>query len=110
MGEEPIGNYVQSQPSAPSTPSTIMVGTLPSPSIRLRRPLDLRVEKENEFITVWNEELEELGYGPNLAAAVEDFQQTLLELYRTLQAEQGNLGPEMQALWRRLSEYIEERL
>jgi hypothetical protein len=90
-------------------PAEYVVNTLDHPSLGLCQPLRLRVEQENEFVTVWNEDLEELGYGTDLLAAVADFQDTVTELYCTLRDEQAQLGPAMARLWRQIQLLVEER-
>lgn len=92
-----------------ATPSTLLLGMLPHPQLRLRVPLELEVERADDTITVWNEKLQELGYGTYLTAAVEDFQQAVTELYLTLSSEQDRLGPAMAELWQQLQDYIEYR-
>ncbi len=93
----------------PATPTDVLLGTLPDPEIRLQAPIHLEVQQEDDNVAVWSEELEEFGYGPHLTAAIEDFQQTVIELYHTLAAEQGHLGPGMVDLWARLQLFIERR-
>ncbi len=92
-----------------ATPGTLVLGSLRHPQLRLRSSLPLRVEREHDFVTVWNDALEELGYGPYLTVAVEDFQKTVVELYFSLRSDQSRLGPEMARLWQKLQERIEER-
>jgi hypothetical protein len=93
----------------PATPSEVLIGTLPHPNLRLRAPLRVEVQREDDAIGVWSPDLEEFGYGPHLTAAIEDFQQTLVELYLTLEEDRPNLGPAMIAQWERLEQAIEQR-
>ena len=90
-------------------PDRFLLGNLRHPQLRLRAPLHLRVEREHEHITVWSDDLEEIGYGSYLTQAVEDFQQTVAELYLALKADENRLGPGMRDLWQRLQEIIQER-
>ncbi len=92
-----------------ATPPEILLGSIPSPDLRLRAPIRLEAQREGDSVTVWSEELEEFGYGPHLTAAIEDFQQTVIELYHTLATEQGRLGPGMIDLWARLQLFFERR-
>jgi hypothetical protein len=69
----------------------------------------LRVERENEHVTVWSDDLEEIGYGPTLGAALDDFQQTVVELHESLHAVQERLGPDMTRLWRVMQRHLGER-
>ena len=93
----------------PSTPPVIVLGAIPSPDLRLRKPIRLEVQREEGEVGVWSEDLEEFGYGSYLTAAIEDFQQTIIELYHTLEDEQDRLGPGMVELWNRLQLFLEHR-
>jgi hypothetical protein len=104
------GAAAQAPGSPPAgLPSEFVVGTLRHPFLRLRRPVRLAVAQDGEFVTVLLEEIDEFGYGPHLTAAVEDWQQTIVELYLTLQAERERLGPAMVELWERLQTFVEAR-
>jgi hypothetical protein len=92
-----------------SQPAELYIGSLPDPRLRLRIPLRVTVEEEDGVVSVWNSELEEVGYGSNRGAAVQDFQQTLVELYRTLENDQDRLGPEMERVWGLLQQLLDER-
>lgn len=94
---------------ATATPSILTLGSLHHPRLRLRAPLTLRIERENEHVTAWNHDLEEIGYGSTLVGAVEDFQRTVIELYESLQAEQERLGSDMARLWRKVQQHVDER-
>jgi hypothetical protein len=89
-----------------ATPAELAIHSLGDPCLRLRAPLQVTVEQEGEFVTVWHPELEEIGYGPDLASAVADFQETVVELYSTLCAERDRLGPEMERLWAYLQQHV----
>jgi len=97
------------EPAPVVTPPLLLLSSLPHPQMRLRVPLRLRVEREGDLVSVWNEEVEELGYGPHLTAAVEDFQQTVVELYTSLRQDRERLGPALQVLWNRLEHLVEWR-
>ncbi len=92
-----------------ATPPEIYLGALPGPELRLRTPLRLEVQREDDSVVVWSADLDEFGYGPHLTAAIEDFQQTIIELYHTLEGEQDRLGPGMVELWGVLQQTIERR-
>lgn len=66
-------------------------------------------DEESGLVFVWHPELGQIGYGEHLADAVRDFQQTVVELYDTLQADRDHLGPHTEHLWSLLQEYVEER-
>lgn len=92
-----------------ATPSRLILGNLNHPTLRLRHPLELLIEREDQWIVAAYPELDEFGYGAHLTEAVEDFRQSLIELYLTLKAEQDQLGPDLQKVWQRLHDLIEER-
>ena len=90
----------------PATPAEILLGSLNHPALRLRKPIPLKIDREDEHVVAAWQEFDEFGYGAHLTVALEDFRQTLVELYLSLEADQKNLGPELQALWRSLQEWI----
>lgn len=94
---------------AEATPAALTLASLHHPRLRLQVPLDLRIEREHEHVTVWSDDLEEIGYGPTLGAAIEDFQRTIVELHESLHASQERLGPDMARLWRMLQQHVSER-
>ncbi len=98
-----IGDHIS------ATPVSILLGSLPDPVLFLREPITLDVEKEDGSFAVSSSEIDEFGVGEYLMDAVEDFQQSLVELYLTLRENQNSLGPAMMALWARLVELIGER-
>ncbi len=106
---EPGRLQVVGGPVPSATPDRLLLGGLRHPRLRLYRPVSLTVEREDEHVTVWSDLLEEIGYGPHLTAAVEDFQETVSELYFSLKAEQERLGPEMRRLWEMLQGMVDER-
>jgi len=91
-----------------SEPSSVSVATLPHPRLRLLSPLQVRVERADNMVIVWNESLEQLGYGPSLSDAVEDFQMTVIEEYESLQNTKHR-GPGPESEWRQLSNMVQVR-
>lgn len=89
-----------------ATPAEILLGSLNHPALRLRKPIPLKIDREDEHVVAAWQEFDEFGYGAHLTVALEDFRQTLVELYLSLEADQKNLGPELQALWHSLQEWI----
>ncbi len=92
-----------------ATSDEILLRTLARPHLLLVRPIRLVIERENERVTAWSPELEEIGYGPDLGGALEDFQLTLAELYDTLSSEKDRLGPEMVNLWKMVQTMVKVR-
>jgi hypothetical protein len=87
-------------------PGVLSIATLPHSQLRLRRPLPVDVLAEGENVGVWSEELEELGTGPHLSAAIDDFQRSVVELYLSLETDQDRIGGEIAALWQRLQQVV----
>ena len=96
-------------PAPSATPLELQLGTLAHSRLQVRRPFMLKVGRENEHVTVWNADIEEIGYGPDLSAAIGDFQQAVIELYMSLCSDQDRLGPDMTRLWKALQGFVVER-
>ena len=92
-----------------ATPPEVLVGTLPHPYLRLRGPIRVEVQRDGDAVGVWSPDLQELGVGPHLSAAVEDFQRSVVELYLALEADQQRLGPDLAGVWRRLQDLVVAR-
>lgn len=110
-GEAPrqVGSFEAITAGRSATPDSLQLGSLAHPHLRLRRPLPLTVTHDGPLIIASCQALEEFGYGPHLSAAVEDFRQTVAELYDTLKADRDRLGPDLSGLWQQLQALIEER-
>lgn len=90
-------------------PATFVVGTLRHPALRLRQPVTLAVKPYRVGVVVSTEQPWIGGYGPYLTSAVEDWQQTLTELYLTLRQEQNRLGPALETEWTQVQVLVEAR-
>ena len=77
-------------------------------SLRMREPLTLQMEQEGEFYIARCDELNELGYGMDPIAAVQDIRNTIAELYWKLKEDQERLGSDLASTWQRLSELVYE--
>jgi CheY-like chemotaxis protein len=75
----------------------------------LRQPIPLSVTRHGQGVSVWSQDLEEVGFGTSETDAVEDIQKTIVELYDSLQTDEHVLGPAMQDLWHRLQRIVEFR-
>ena len=50
-----------------------------------------------------------MGYGTHLSAALVDLQDTIAELFVTLQEDEANLAGELPPVWASMQQVIEER-
>lgn len=82
----------------PTLPSTMLLGALRDPRLRLIAPLIITFECENDDIVAYCEELEEFGFGKHLTEAIEDLQAAIVEVYFALKEEKDKLGPDLSAL------------
>jgi hypothetical protein len=92
----------------PTLPSTMLLGALRDPRLRLITPLTITFEREDSDIVAYCEELEEFGYGTHLTEAIEDLQAAIAELYFTLKEENDRLGSELARIWDNLQQKIKE--
>jgi len=79
-------------------PETMLLGALRDPRLRLLAPLTISLERENDYIVAYCEELEEFGFGTHLTEAIEDLQVAIAEVYLTLKEEKDRLGSDLSAL------------
>jgi len=87
----------------------ICLGVLRDPEYRLRKPIPLSVSvEESEVVLAWSE-IDEFGRGETTSAALDDFGETLRELYSKLHAPEVRLGADLQRVKQVLDEYIEPR-
>ena len=93
---------------AGARPTSIMFGVLNDPEYRLRIPIPLEVETEQEHVIVNWAETEEFGVGENLSDAISDFARSLRSLHRSL-AQAKCLGPDLLRVRNKLNEYLEVR-
>ena len=84
------------------------IHSLLDPRLKLKRPIAIALERENEFYIASCNEFEEFGYGYDPTQAIDDLRQTLAELYWTLKEDQDRLSPHLARLWNRLQRVIEE--
>jgi hypothetical protein len=96
-----IGPQLRVQrPTDASFDGSFWLGSLQSPTLRLRRAIKLLVSSSDDQIVLeWPEANSLFGYGTSLSAAVIDFRMALAELYSSLTAENIEaLGPAMRAV------------
>lgn len=74
-------------------PSSILLGTLDRPTVRVTQAIPLKVTREDGTIAVAWEDLNEFGYAENLSDAIRDFQRNVAELFIELETDCDRLGP-----------------
>jgi hypothetical protein len=93
-------------------PDNLVIQTLIDDRIRLHDPLTLKIEKEGSFFVAKPIEVLQtsFGYGDDPFSAVDDFRETLSELYFTLIQEQQEreLEPELARELQELNAIIDE--
>jgi len=91
-----------------AVPLRVVIQSLLDRRLSMVEPLTVLIEQEGEFYIAQCEELEEFGYGYDPIDAVDDFRQTVAELYWTLKEEQERLSPGLHRIWERLTQIIRE--
>ena len=87
----------------------MLLGALRHPRLRLHAPLPITLSRENEFILAEHAPWGVMGYGTHLSAALVDLQDTIAELFVTLQEDEANLAGELPPVWASMQQVIEER-
>jgi len=90
----------------PAIPAAVVIGSLFDDRLQLLAPITLELEREGDFYIAKCDEFEEFGYGDDPFQAVDDFRQTLGELYWTLKEEQSRLAPGLASVWQRLDQVV----
>ncbi len=87
----------------PQSPGRFMLERLRDERLRVAEPIEIVRTTEDGKCVVEAPELNEFGFGDNLSEAIADLQAAIAELYFTLDAEQGRLGPDLAAVRATLS-------
>ena len=88
-------------------PKTFALGSLRDGRLRVSAPIEVtQMVVEGGKYVVEAPELNEFGFGNNLSEAIQDLQAAIAELYHTLEAEQGRLGPDLVAVWGVISQKV----
>jgi hypothetical protein len=106
---QPVGQADRIQLKPARLPSVTYLGQLRDPVLRLRAPLPLETKRRRGVVTVTYAPLMLWGEGQSLADAMEDFGQTLVELYLGLHAAQGRLGAGLAPLWEHAQQIVAPR-
>ena len=108
---EPVSEFQLIIGNLPSArPERIRLGVLKDPRYRLRKAIPLEVSlEESEVVLTWSE-VDEFGHGETTGAALDDFGETLRELYAKLHTPEVQLGADLQKVRRVLDDYTEPRM
>jgi hypothetical protein len=87
----------------------ISFGALQDPSLRLLKPIPLEVSVEGTDVILTWAEVDEFGCGDNTSAAIDDFAQSIRELYHHLHSEGVQLGSDLLRVRGILDQYIVRR-
>ncbi len=93
----------------PELPHSLLLGTLNDRRLKALRPLRIDFTKECDRVVAHATELDEFGFGDNLAEARSDLQRAIVELYFSLEHHQDRLGADLQRVWNILKGKIESR-
>jgi hypothetical protein len=87
---------------------SVHIGSLLDTRLRMSQPVTLVIEKDKDFFVAWHEELQEFGYGTDPISAVQDFRNTMAQLYWQLKEDQHRLGADLFEAWKMLSTLVYE--
>lgn len=90
-------------------PALVYLASLRRRDLRVRAPFAVAIRTEGQSVIADASEVEELGYGSNVSAALLDLQATLVELFETLEREEPRLGPDLRETWSVLQQKVERR-
>jgi len=76
--------------------------------LRLVAPLYITIEEQDGTVVATNVDLDAFGYGDTEAEALQDLREVIVETYFDLKANQTNLGPHLQTIWRYLNRIVLE--
>jgi hypothetical protein len=94
-------------PLSPLNP--VLFGATLDARLRLRKPFRVQIEKSEQGVAAYADEIGEFGYGVSIGDALHDLGKTIAELYFSLNADKDRLSADLEALRSRLDEYIEVR-
>jgi hypothetical protein len=93
----------------PDAERHIAFGLIRDPRLRIRKPIPIDISVEGDTTVATWTEAEEFGYGANRAEAIEDFGQTITQLFITLTREESLLADDLRSVLEMLREYLEFR-
>ena len=90
------------------TIGSVQIGSLLDSRLRMSQPVTLVIEKDEDFFVAWHEELQEFGYGADPISAVQDFRNSMAQLYWQLKEDHHRLGANLFDTWEKLSTLVYE--
>ncbi len=87
-------------------PEHCKLGRLRDGRLRVVEAIEVKLMREGDKYVVESPELNEFGFGDNPFEAFEDLQETIAELFLTLEEEQERLGPDLSSVWVVLSRKV----
>jgi len=99
--------YRSLEPPAPAD-RLLFGGSIQGP-LRVIRPIDVTVRREDDLIVVNSDALSEFGSGRTLGDAMLDFGKSIAELYVGLERDRDRLGSDLAKLRALLHEHIAHR-
>ena len=107
---EPLFHLITSIGTESARPEReILFGALRDPKLRLLKPIPLEVSVEGTDVILTWAEVDEFGCGDTTSAAVDDFGQSIRELYCHLHSQDVHLGSDLLRVSGILDRYIERR-
>lgn len=84
----------------------ILLGSLRDGRLRVIAPIKVKLTTEGEYFVAESKEFNEFGYGENFSETIVNLQNTIAELYLTLEESQDSLGFDLQRVWKKLNRKI----
>lgn len=75
----------------------------------VRSPIKVELSQEKQHTVAEAVEFDEFGFGENISEALIDLQHAIVELYFTMEKEQARLGSDLQKVWTKLQEKLQEK-
>ena len=101
-----VADVVAHAPQNAEAPARLTLDSLRDGRLRVVEPIEVIPMVEGGKHVAEAPEIDEFGFGDDLAGAVADLQAAIAELYFTLEAEQRRLGPDLAAVWDTLSRKV----
>jgi hypothetical protein len=87
-------------------PSHILLGTINHADFRVVKPIPLHIEVRGKQVNAVWRQIDEFGTGKTTSTACDDLGHTVAELYSSLKADEGRLGPDLARVWGILQEHV----